>query len=109
MINPDFLIIAQNAAELYQYPNYRLAIDGFGVEDTWYDGNSTQDKEHTNTVLSYLVKARQDGKMILSIDYPTRQRQICDFYEKCKSYGFYCAVFNRDLDENSMKACKEAQ
>lgn len=37
-MNPDFLIVSQNAAELTSSDSYSLAIDGLSQEQVWYDG-----------------------------------------------------------------------
>ncbi len=78
-INPDFLIVPQNAPELYEFPEYRKIISGFGKEDTWYVDNSPQDPAETNQALYYLDQAVRDGKFVLAVDYPTNPEKICDF------------------------------
>jgi len=92
------LIFSQNAIELYNSEKYQSLIDGFGVEDTWYDDNVIQEADHTNEVLLYLRDARDDGKVILSIDYPLENVKVCDFYTKCNDEDFFCTVNNRNLD-----------
>ncbi|PIT86948.1 MAG: hypothetical protein COU33_00340 [Candidatus Magasanikbacteria bacterium CG10_big_fil_rev_8_21_14_0_10_43_6] len=103
--NPNFLVIPQNAPELYTSDIYQKAIDGFGKEDTWFDGDKKQKTMETTTTLKYLKQALADGKLIVAIDYPTRQKNICSFYTLCQEAGFYCTVSNRDLSLPSPTVC----
>ncbi len=105
-INPNFIIIAQNAVDLYKYKEYQSLVDGFGKEDTWYNGNKPQDLDETKYVLWFLNQALQDGKFILAIDYPRDNSKICDFYKKCKSHWFSCTVMDRDLSIDKARECK---
>ncbi|PIN74015.1 hypothetical protein COV20_02785 [Candidatus Woesearchaeota archaeon CG10_big_fil_rev_8_21_14_0_10_45_16] len=94
-INPSFLIVPQNAAELYTFEEYRQIIDGFGKEDTWFDDD---EEISDDSSLSFLDQAVRDGKFVLAVDYPTIEKKICEFYKECNSHGFYCTVSDRDLD-----------
>ena len=38
--NPDFIVIAQNAAELASYDEYIETIDAIAQEQTWFDGGA---------------------------------------------------------------------
>ncbi len=42
---PDCVIIAQNAAELVEYPEYAATIDGLAQEQIWFDGGADNDPE----------------------------------------------------------------
>ncbi len=96
--NNNFLIVPQNAPELYAFEKYRACADGFGKEDIWYVDNNSQDPRETQEVLRYLDWAVRDGKFVLAIDYPTDPEKVCDFYRKCLEHNFYCTVSNRALD-----------
>jgi cysteinyl-tRNA synthetase len=39
-INPDCIVISQNAAELAQYDDYVATIDAIAQEQTWFDGSA---------------------------------------------------------------------
>lgn len=106
-INPDFLIVPQNSPELYAFNDYRQAIDGFGKEDTWYNDDDTQDAEDRNAALKHLDSAISDKKFVLAIDYPTENKNICDFYTNCSSHNFACLVSNRDLNLKSPIFCEK--
>jgi len=41
--NPNFIIVAQNAAELARYDNYVKAIDAIAQEQVWFDGGADND------------------------------------------------------------------
>jgi uncharacterized protein (TIGR01370 family) len=103
--DPDFLIIPQNAPELYQHEEYKNIIDGLGKEDTWYDGNRIQDTEETQHALQFLDRAIEDRKPVLAIDYPTEPEKICDFYERCRAHQFACTVSGRELDLQDGVTC----
>jgi len=107
-INPEFLIVPQNAIELYRYPEYRAAIDGVGKEDTWHVGDVKRNPRDVNWALKYLRWIRNDGKFILAIDYPENRENICAFYRNCfKEDGFYCTVSNRELNLPRPVTCKK--
>jgi cysteinyl-tRNA synthetase len=41
--NPDFIVIAQNAAELSEYDDYLSIIDAIAQEQVWFDGGADND------------------------------------------------------------------
>jgi cysteinyl-tRNA synthetase len=43
--DPDFVVIAQNAAELAQYDDYVAIIDAIAQEQTWFDGSAVGEPE----------------------------------------------------------------
>ncbi|XP_055350493.1 uncharacterized protein DR_0705-like [Paramacrobiotus metropolitanus] len=94
----------QNAVELYDNTGYRKLMDGFGVESTWMDGDKLKSSQEANYVLKTLRKAKQDGKVILAVDYPKKQNNICKFYQKCGAEGFVCGAFDRDL-KGKLQTC----
>ena len=98
-INPNFLMVPQNAPELYKYDDYKSTIDGIGCEDVFYNDDELQNKEESELKIYYLNEIKKDGKFVLVIDYPTERYNINDFHKKCEFYGFSGAVFNRELDE----------
>ncbi|MDP7078909.1 MAG: endo alpha-1,4 polygalactosaminidase [Candidatus Undinarchaeales archaeon] len=101
-----FVVVAQNAPELYEHAEYREAIDGFGKEDTWYNDDDVQDAEETTFVLPHLERAIVDGKFVLSIDYPTEPQKVCDFYTRCREHRFACTVSGRGLDQPRPVPCE---
>ncbi|XP_055346754.1 uncharacterized protein TM_1410-like [Paramacrobiotus metropolitanus] len=95
-LNSDLLVFVNNAVELYGNADYVSMVDGLVAQDTWYRDNiplRNVDAEHTDTVVRFLRSARNDGKPVLAVDYPTETEKICDFYVKCSTEAFRCAVF----------------
>lgn len=93
--DPDFQIIPQNATELLHDDQFLEAIDGVGVEDTWYDGNSKTD--WTNDVLNNLSIATENDKFVLAIDYPTDSAKQQTFIDNAIEQGFIPFTSDRDL------------
>jgi cysteinyl-tRNA synthetase len=55
--NPDFLVIAQNAAELAKRDDYVAIIDAIAQEQVWFDGGA--DNETDNYVNSLSPECRR--------------------------------------------------
>ena len=96
--NPKFMIISQNALELYDLARFRSSIDGFGKESTWYIDNNIKDSDETDYELEYLDRAISDRKIVLAIDYPSDNGKVCDFYQRCRAQKFICTVSGRELE-----------
>ena len=105
-INPNFLIVPQNAVELYAEPEFASVIDGFGVEDLWFNDDSRQDSADRDYRLKFLDDAVEDGKFVLSVDYPLSQENICVYYSNCNNHNFICTVSDRDLSRNLPTPCR---
>ena len=99
---PDSLILAQNAEELLEYPNYVKAIDGIAKEDLVYGISHTEkmnpagDIAHTSRLLSSAKKA---GKAIFVIEYLTKPDFIGVAKAKTDELGFVLYVGPRGLAE----------
>ncbi len=103
--NIHFLIVPQNAPELYV--SYKNVIDGLGAEDVFYNDDESQNVAETTHKLTYLRQAIFDKKFVLSIDYTADKKSICDYYKKCEEQNFLCMVSNRDLNLNKGVTCKK--
>ena len=85
---PDFKVVPQNAVELLAAPGgsetpntkYLEAIDGVGIEDLFYDDNTTADWSRLD--IEYIQNAQQAGKFVLATSYPTQDGKQADFIEK---------------------------
>ena len=104
-LDPDMKVIPQNAVELLAAsedasgtPNsdYLAAIDGIGVEDLWYNDNSSAN--WTQGDLEYVANATDAGKFVLATSYPTQPAKQGAFIDAAVSEGFIPFVANRDLD-----------
>lgn len=104
-INKNFKVVPQNAVGLFALdennptgaPNaaYLKAIDGAGVEDLWYDGNSGS--SWTKYDLEYIKLALDAGKFVLATSYPTQYVKQADFIDQAIKAGLIPFVADRDL------------
>lgn len=94
----NFLIFPQNGEALSSHSDYLSVINGIGKEDTWYNGNTSNDNAYINNVISNLDVIKQAGKVVLVIDYVTQQNLIDDFYSKALAKGYVPYATVRDLD-----------
>lgn len=90
----DFIVIPQNGPELafnYLDPNdglnasYNSAIDGFGIEELFYNGTYSPDNERLS-MLQELVKS----KKIMVAEYVTDNSNVSDAIQKNDAEGFIC-------------------
>jgi uncharacterized protein (TIGR01370 family) len=103
-LDPDFKVIPQNAVGLLaltesnpDVPNtaYLNAIDGIGVEDLWYDGNSSA--SWTSGDLEFIQNAVHSGKFVLATSYPTDDAKQDAFITNAINAGLIPFVADRDL------------
>ncbi|XP_055327171.1 uncharacterized protein TM_1410-like [Paramacrobiotus metropolitanus] len=91
----DTKIFVSNISELYSVDRFRKTVDGFLVENLWFEKDKNLLKENKTKVdqkLSILQQAQRDGKVIISLDYSTNDSDVCTFYEHCSLQKFFCAV-----------------
>jgi len=75
--HPGFWIFPQNSPELRQYPGYVSAIDGIGMEELFFratDRRCVEDYCAEN--LANTRALRDEGKLVLAVDYASRPRSI---------------------------------
>jgi uncharacterized protein (TIGR01370 family) len=103
-LDPNFKVIPQNAVGLLalnesnpSVPNsaYLKAIDGIGVEDLWYDGNSAA--SWTADDLKFIQNAINAGKFVLATSYPTDDAKQEAFVTNAINASFIPFVADRDL------------
>ncbi|MGH1461837.1 MAG: MJ1477/TM1410 family putative glycoside hydrolase [Neptuniibacter sp.] len=103
-LNPNFKVIIQNAVELIALDDeasqanttFLNAIDGLGVEDLFYDDNSTAD--WTIWDLQYISLAQEKSKFILATSYPTISSRQEDFLEQSILESLIPFIGTRSLD-----------
>ena len=92
--DPDFIIIPQNGIELAfnnldpndgQNSAYMAAIDGFGVEELFYNGTFSLDEERLA-----MLKQLKASKKIMVSEYVTESSNISDALNRNYSEGFIC-------------------
>ena len=104
---PEFKIVPQNCPELYTWsywtpkPNQRYidAIDGLGLESVFYQphdkpANADWCGENRRNALA----VRKAGKIVLGVDYATKQESISDAYKRQRALGFVPFVSVEALD-----------
>ena len=111
-MNPDFIIIPQNGAELVSTTgddsgspnmNYINAIDGMGQEDLFY-GYNADDQATPSTenqwIRIFLDMAKNNGTVkIMVTDYCSTHSKMDDSYAKNNSSGYISFAANhRELD-----------
>jgi len=101
----NFLVFPQNGANILTESsacNYLEAINGIGAEDTFYyggeDNNNDLDLTHAAATTPYLDVIRENGKMILSIDYVQEASKVDDFYSRAQDRNYIPYASVRDLN-----------
>lgn len=93
-IDPDFIIIPQNGIELAFNniePNdglnskYMMAINGFGVEELFYNGTYSLDNERLS-----MLQQLKSSKKIMVAEYVTDNSNISDAINRNYNEGFIC-------------------
>ena len=100
---PDFLIFVQNAPDILEAvdaDSYLAALDGLGVEDTFYFGDADEDNplDVQERTLEYIGRFREAGKLILAVDYLLDAAKQADFVARARAQGFLPFVAPRALD-----------
>jgi cysteinyl-tRNA synthetase len=90
--NPDFGVFPQNAEELGTlFPEYLKSVDGIGVEDLFY-GNPLPGEvspiEWAEERIETLLRWKEAGKLVLTVDYALGDTQIFDAYRQSRELGF---------------------
>ena len=108
-IGSNMKIILQNGEDIVKYQgNITDLIDGWGIEDLFYNGPTPNNWNDISYRLETLTYLRGIGKEIFVVDYTYNglengqpSRNVIDFHVKCRMYGFtpYAAYADRDLDE----------
>ncbi|MBN2245618.1 MAG: endo alpha-1,4 polygalactosaminidase [Candidatus Aminicenantes bacterium] len=95
--NPGYLVIAQNAPDLYAKdpPRYRSVIDAIACEAIWYDGDGGF--EHWNDPNGYNVPTNQI--------YPGWTEELLEYLQPIKKHmPVFCAEYAQDLNGKNLAA-----
>lgn len=92
----NFGVFPQNAEGLSVHQDYVETVNGIGKEDLWYNDNTPTN--WADWSIQHLDRFQKAGKLVLVIDYITRQDLIDDFYSKALKKGYIPYVSNRALD-----------
>jgi len=107
---PDFLFIAQNAAELETFPDYTKLFNAIAQEAVWYDGTGDPDSgeypgdepvdvDESDELVELLKKWQKLGKPVLNVEYAGEDANIKDAYLQGGKNGFKTYVTLRALDK----------
>ncbi len=113
-INPNAVVVQQNAyTQLDADPRLKDAIDGIGVEDTWFSGKSdakwtsksagdvpNKDKGDDSTAgrLKQYKKFIEAGKPVFTIDYCVDSANAKKVYAAARTAGLVPLVTRVSLD-----------
>ena len=108
--NPDFIFIAQNAAELGAFPKYTKLFDAVAQEAVWYDGSGDPDTSESHgdqrwdpdesQELIYLLEEWQkQGKPVFNVEYAQESSNVKTAYKLGKEHDFKTYVTLRPLDQ----------
>jgi uncharacterized protein (TIGR01370 family) len=110
-INPNFKIIQNNGLDLLvtDPTNPKSAsnqahiakIDGVNAESTFYLSNNTATTWEASN-LEYLKHAKDNGKVVFGIDYPTNTNTQQAFINKSVQNGFIPFVGNPGLNQTAL-------
>lgn len=87
-LNPQFLIIPQNAEELVRKNSYLDAINGLGRENLWFEKNVRIENEIMSEVLENISYAKNNGKFVFAISYVNDKNLAGEFLQLCSIHGF---------------------
>ncbi len=91
----DFIVFVQGGLDLTDDADYLNAIDGYAVEELWYDGSVEFNDFEIKDELAKLDVLRK-SKTVLVLDYPATPGKACDMVAKAGDHrfaGYAGAVF----------------
>lgn len=96
--NPDFMVIAQNAEELAEYPEYLIAVDGIGRENVIYDNDGVKNSvSEYNDAVQYLDMFVTSKKLVLVVEYVKAAKKTYTLNKLAgKSYVCYFGPLSLD-------------
>ncbi len=106
----SFIIIPQNGERLIRFCGDELLpiVNGWAVEDMFYDGTARANEDETNERLGYLQEIINLNKPILSVDYVDdgtgytgeNKERIDDYIRLARMHNMipYAALSDRELD-----------
>ena len=107
--DPDFILVAQNAAEMGAREEYREVFDAIAQEAIWFDGGGdpdteeqvgdvAQDQELTEENLDALKVWQDAGVPVWACEYATEPDNVETAYSRGAERGFLTYVTTRPLD-----------
>ena len=97
--DPAFKIVPQNAPELHTRSGYLDAIDGLGMEELYFLATDTPcDADWCAENREAATAIRDAGKLVLTVDYARRPKNVEAAYTQSRADGFVPYVTNVELD-----------
>jgi cysteinyl-tRNA synthetase, unknown class len=107
---PGFLFIAQNGAEMGDYPEYVALFDAIAQEDIWYDGSGDPDNGgsqgdwqvdplDSQYYIEELNKWQQQDKPVFNVEYAQLPDHVTRAYELGSQHSFVTYTTLRLLDK----------
>ncbi|MBI4520570.1 MAG: endo alpha-1,4 polygalactosaminidase, partial [Gemmatimonadetes bacterium] len=100
-VGGHFFVVGQNGEALAEHADYLAAIDGIAKEDLYYGYSGIEavtPANETEYSEAFLLRARDAGKLILTVDYSTDPAQVATIYQRSRARGFVPYATVRDLD-----------
>jgi cysteinyl-tRNA synthetase, unknown class len=105
----DFIFIAQNGAEMVEYPEYVSLFDAIAQEDIWYDGNGDPDNggsqgdwpvnsQDSQYYIGLLSQWQQSGKPVFNVEYARLPGNVSRSYSLGIQHNFVTYTTLRLLD-----------
>ncbi len=95
---PEFAVFPQNGEALAKFGDYLDAVNGIGREDVFFDGNKRVKGRDVDEATRYLDVFKKAGKLVMTIDYPTKAALIEEDYKRSGEKGYVPYVTVRGLD-----------
>ena len=80
-----------------EFPAFRDAVDGIGVEDLFTLGDAAQDAGHTRQVLDNLAVLAGGRRFVLDIEYAQSGRERARAVREAGERGFVLLLTDRPL------------
>ncbi len=100
-LKPGFIVIAQNAEDLFEEKRYRDVIDGLGKEDLLHGqiGTNVRNKEgEIVSSLGHIRKLQRDWKPVFAVEYLSKPDLIAATRKELQGYGMIPTFAHRSLD-----------
>ena len=101
-VDPNFLVVLQNAEELLDNPLMLDTIDAVAKESLFYNGDLKEKKNSRTQIdaaLTFLRKARAAGRAVFVVDYVHDRIRNADAVLRIKAEGFVPYIGPRNLAE----------
>ena len=93
-LRPDFIITVNmgGALDLLDNETFMECIDAVEREEVWYSDNNPIEQSETNEVLYWLRHAKNQGKIVMVMDYAWDEGYVRDAISKAREEEFYIYV-----------------